>query len=78
MEIISNEIIFKKCKNCNELKSIDKFRVKHHQCKVCISIKSNANKEYYKNKYIEKKEQRLQYIKELYQAKKLKNSLVII
>jgi hypothetical protein len=74
MEIITNEIIFKKCKNCNELKSIDKFRVKHLQCKVCNSIKSNANKEYYKNKYIENKEYRSQYSKELYKLKK--NSLI--
>ena len=55
METITNEIILKTCRLCLLEKDISMFELKTHQCKKCKSLKRNSNKEYYKNKYIEKK-----------------------
>jgi len=82
METITNEInILKTCKTCLEIKSISMFELKRKECRKCKSIKNNKvmkDKDYFKIKYIENKEYRSEYSKQLYQRKLLKNSLINI
>ena len=61
------EIVTKMCKICLEYNTLDRMRSNH--CRKCISKKQNSalDKEYFKQKYLEKAEYRKQYSKKRYE-----------
>ena len=82
MEIVSEIIILKICKLCNESRPLDRFAKNRHQCRNCLSAKSYKlikDKGYNKINYINNREKLLNYQKE-YDTKKsiLKKSLINI
>ena len=70
---ITNEIVLRKCKVCQEEKELDKFRLTRTSCRKCCSKSQNSvlkNKNYFADKYQEKHDQRLEYQNKYYQEKK--------
>jgi len=72
---------FRICKKCNEVKSINLFRITSKACRVCCTNASNEhlqNNNYYKDLYIKQRPERLAKQKVLHakytEIKKLKKS----
>jgi hypothetical protein len=79
----NNDVMFKICKTCNEAKNVNLFRQRHLSCRSCNTKKSNNNlieKNYFKEKYEQEREYRLEYQRKRYdliRKKPIKNSLEI-
>ena len=60
----TTEIIMKTCKSCLEIKELSCFRLTRASCRKCVTQSQNAvqkGKNYFANKYIEQRDDRIVY-----------------